>query len=76
MDSGSIIPADPVDGVKGQGIYDAVVKAAGCSGSSDTHKYLRSADYEIYLNATTSFQGIFDYSSWLSPTFPTPMASS
>jgi hypothetical protein len=33
MDSGSVIPADPVDGVKGQGIYDAVVKAAGCSGA-------------------------------------------
>jgi carboxylesterase type B len=31
MNSGSVIPADPVDGVKGQAVYNTVVAAAGCS---------------------------------------------
>jgi len=61
MDSGSIIPADPVNRVKGQKLYDAVVKAAQCSGSSDTLNCLRSVDYETYLKAATSVREIFDY---------------
>lgn len=72
MDSGSIVPADPVDGVKGQGIYDAVVEAAGCSGSADTLSCLRTVDYETYLQATTSVQGIFDYSSVALSYLPRP----
>lgn len=63
MDSGSIVPADPVDGVKGNDIYDAVVDAVGCSGSADTLNCLRSVDYETFLKATTSVPSIFDYSS-------------
>lgn len=31
MNSGSIVPADPIDGPKGQDVYDTVVAAAGCS---------------------------------------------
>ena len=72
MDSGSIVPADQVDGVKGQGIYDAVVDAAGCSGSADTLNCLRSVDYETFLKATTSVQGIFDYSSVALSYLPRP----
>lgn len=72
MDSGSIIPADPENRVKGQGLYDAVVKAAECSGSSDTLNCLRSVDYETYLKAATSVQEIFDYSSVALSYLPRP----
>ena len=56
MDSGSIVPADPVDCPKAQGVYDAVVSAAGCSGASDTLACLRGLDYETFLNAANSVQ--------------------
>lgn len=72
MDSGSVIPADPVDGVKGNQIYDAVVKAAGCSGSADTLNCLRSVPYETYLQATTSVPGIFDYQAVALSYLPRP----
>jgi carboxylesterase type B len=39
MNSGSVIPADPVDCPKGQRVYDAVVEAAGCSGHNDTLQF-------------------------------------
>ncbi|KAJ6150716.1 extracellular lipase [Penicillium chermesinum] len=63
MDSGSITPADPVDCPKGQAVYDAVVKAAGCSESEDTLKCLRDLDYTTFLNAANSVPSIFSYSS-------------
>ncbi|CZT41728.1 related to cholinesterase [Rhynchosporium secalis] len=63
MDSGSITPAAPIDSPRPQGIYDAVVKEAGCSGSADTLACLRSIDYLTFLRATTSVPGTFDYQS-------------
>lgn len=63
MDSGSIIPAEPVDGTKGQAVYDQVVSTAGCSSSSDTLECLRALPYETFLNAANSVPGIFSYSS-------------
>ncbi|KAH7351284.1 cholinesterase [Rhexocercosporidium sp. MPI-PUGE-AT-0058] len=63
MDSGSLTPADVVDGPRPQGIYDAVVKDAGCSGSADTLACLRSLDYLTFLRATTSVPAAFDYQS-------------
>ncbi|KAI1330672.1 carboxylesterase [Xylariaceae sp. FL0255] len=63
MDSGSIVPADPVDGVKGQAIYDAVVDKAGCSSSSDTLQCLRNLDYADFLAAANSVPGILSYNS-------------
>jgi carboxylesterase type B len=63
MDSGSVIPADPVDGIKGQQIYNQVVIAAGCSKAADTLDCLRSMDYTTCLNAANSVPGIFSYSS-------------
>lgn len=63
MDSGSLTPADPVDGPRAQGIYDTVVENAGCTKASDTLACLRSLDYITYLKATTSVPGILDYSS-------------
>ncbi|KAF9692933.1 hypothetical protein EKO04_009073 [Ascochyta lentis] len=61
MNSGSIVPADPVDCPKGQLIYDTVVKAAGCSGSTDTLACLRQVPYDKYLQAANSVPGILSY---------------
>jgi carboxylesterase type B len=72
MDSGSVVPADPVDGVKGQDIYDAVVDKSGCSGSSDTLACLRTVDYETFLKATTSAPAATDYNSVALSYLPRP----
>ncbi|KAH8671726.1 Alpha/Beta hydrolase protein [Xylariales sp. PMI_506] len=65
MDSGSIIPAEPADGIKAQNIFDTVVHAAGCSLEADSDKLacLRSVDYETFLNATNSVPIFLSYSS-------------
>ena len=63
MDSGSIVSANPVDGVKGQHVYDTVVKEAGCRGAKDTLECLRGLDYEDFLDAATSVPGILGYNS-------------
>ncbi|PVH89098.1 cholinesterase [Cadophora sp. DSE1049] len=63
MNSGSLTPADAIDGLRPQGVYDAVVKEAGCSGSADTLACLRDVDYLTFLRATTSVPGALDYQS-------------
>ncbi|KAF2100138.1 lipase [Rhizodiscina lignyota] len=72
MNSGSIIPADPVDCPKAQDIYDTVVAAAGCSSSGNTLSCLRALDYETFLNATNSPSGILSYSSVALSYLPRP----
>ncbi|KAJ5768775.1 secreted lipase [Penicillium odoratum] len=72
MDSGSVVPADPVDGVKGQAVYDAVVKDAGCSGATDTLECLRDLDYTTFLNAVNSVPGILSYNSIALSYLPRP----
>ncbi|CBX98811.1 hypothetical protein IAQ61_007573 [Plenodomus lingam] len=61
MNSGSIVPADPVDCPKGQAIYDTVVKEAGCAGSSDTLSCLREVPYTKFLSAANSVPGVLSY---------------
>ncbi|PYH44761.1 putative extracellular lipase [Aspergillus saccharolyticus JOP 1030-1] len=63
MDSGSVVPADPVDGVKGQAVYDHVVSSAKCSSANDTLACLRDLSYDEFLNAANSVPGILSYSS-------------
>ncbi|CAJ2511210.1 Uu.00g068350.m01.CDS01 [Anthostomella pinea] len=63
MDSGSMVPADPVDCARSQGVYDQVVSEAGCTGSDDTLQCLRDVDYDTFLNAANSVPGIISYSS-------------
>ncbi|TVY19922.1 putative secreted lipase [Lachnellula arida] len=63
MNSGSIVPANPVDSAKGQTVYDTVVAAAGCSSANDTLECLREVPYETLLNATNSVSGILSYTS-------------
>lgn len=72
MNSGSLVPADPVDGVKGQQVYDTVVDSAGCSGSSDTLACLRGLDYETFLNAANSVPGFLSYRSVALSYLPRP----
>ncbi|KAI4688009.1 uncharacterized protein J4E84_004937 [Alternaria hordeiaustralica] len=61
MNSGSIVPADPVDCPKGQAIYDRVVEAAGCASSADTLACLRTVPYTKFLNAANTVPGILGY---------------
>lgn len=75
MNSGSIVPADPVDCPKGQVVYDTVVRAAGCSSSADTLACLRSVDYTTFLNAANSVPGILSYSSVALSYLPRPDGS-
>ncbi|KAJ6088223.1 secreted lipase [Penicillium sp. IBT 16267x] len=72
MDSGSVVPADLVDGVKGQAVYDAVVKEGGCSEATDTLECLRGLDYTTFLNAANSVPGILSYNSVALSYLPRP----
>ena len=72
MNSGSAIPADPVDCPRAQVVYDTVVAAAGCSSASDTLECLRAADYETLLNATNSVPALLSYTSVALSYLPRP----
>ncbi|KAH9990543.1 alpha/beta-hydrolase [Xylariaceae sp. FL0662B] len=63
MNSGSIVPADPVDCARCQDVYDTVVAEAECADASDTLQCLREADYDTFLNAANSVPGIISYQS-------------
>jgi carboxylesterase type B len=63
MNSGSVIPADPVDCPKGQAVYDMVVREAGCSWAEDTLACLREVPYQQFLFAANSPQSILSYSA-------------
>lgn len=56
LSSGSILPAEPVDGPRAQAVFDAVVEAAGCAqgqaAAEEKLDCLRALDYETYLDAT------------------------
>ncbi|KAG7107484.1 secreted lipase like protein [Verticillium longisporum] len=72
MNSGSMVPADPVDCPKGQAVYDLVVKEAGCAGKADTLNCLRDVPYQTFLKAVTSTPGILSYSSVALSYLPRP----
>ncbi|KAK2071289.1 hypothetical protein P8C59_005725 [Phyllachora maydis] len=72
LDSGSIVPADPVDCPKGQAVYDTVVAAAGCGGASDTLACLRAADYTTFLDAANAVPAILSYQSLALAYLPRP----
>lgn len=65
MDSGSILPAEPVNSVKAQGIFDTVVEAAGCASTADSAKLecLRGVDYDTMVNASNSVPTYLGYNS-------------
>jgi len=72
MNSGSIVPADPVDAPRAQVVYDTVVAAAGCSSAADSLACLRAAPYEVFLNATNSVPGLLSYTSVALSYLPRP----
>lgn len=72
MNSGSIIPADPVDCPKAQNVYDSVVSAAGCSSASNTLECLREVDYETFLNAVNSVPFVLSYQAVALAYIPRP----
>ena len=72
MNSGSIVPADPVDCPKGQEIYDAVVKKSGCAGQADTLSCLRNLPFDKYLDAANSVPAILSYNSVALSYLPRP----
>ncbi|KAI2634090.1 sterol esterase [Hypomontagnella submonticulosa] len=63
MNSGSVVPAQPVDCGRCQDIYNTVVEEAGCAGAANTLDCLRDADYDTFLHAANSVPGILSYTS-------------
>ncbi|KAK0705807.1 Alpha/Beta hydrolase protein [Apiosordaria backusii] len=72
MNSGSIVPADPVDCPKGQEIYDTVVARSGCGGAGDTLNCLRNLPYETFLKAANSVPAVLSYNSVALSYLPRP----
>lgn len=72
MNSGSITPTDPVDCPKGQVVYDAVVKKAGCAAAADTLACLRALPYQQFLDAANSVPAILSYNSVALSYLPRP----
>ncbi|RMZ87720.1 hypothetical protein DV736_g5057, partial [Chaetothyriales sp. CBS 134916] len=76
MESGSVVPAEPVTGVSAQNIYNTVVESAGCSSADDTLACLRGKDYTTFLNAVNSVPSIISYHSLDLSYLPRPDPSS
>jgi carboxylesterase type B len=72
MNSGSVVPADPVDCPKGQVVYDAVVSAGGCTLAADTLECLRALPYDKYLFAANSVPGLLSHTSVALSYLPRP----
>lgn len=72
MNSGSVVPADPVDCPKGQAVYDHVVAVGGCAGSKDTLSCLRALPYDKFLKAANSVPAILSYYSIALSYMPRP----
>lgn len=71
MNSGSITPVDPLDTQKGQDVYDAVKKAAGCD-VDDSLTCLRGLDNDVFTVAANSLPGIISYQSLALSYLPRP----
>lgn len=63
MNSGTVVPADPIDSPKAQAVYDKVLEEAGCAGATnDTLACLRELDFDAFYKAVTQkFSGAFSY---------------
>lgn len=72
MNSGSATPTDPLNAPKGQAVYDAVVKAAGCEAEDDTLACLRAMDNASFSRAANSVPGIISYQSLALSYLPRP----
>ncbi|KAI0181227.1 sterol esterase [Hypoxylon sp. FL1284] len=72
MNSGSAVPANPVDDPRAQDVYDTVVREAGCADADDTLDCLRGVDYDKFLDAANSVPGILSYNSVALSYLPRP----
>lgn len=72
MNSGSVIPANPVDCPKAQNVYNSVVEAGGCTSASDTLECLRGLSYSDFLYAVNSVPAILSYQSVALAYLPRP----
>lgn len=72
MNSGSVVPAESVDGEKGQAVYDTVVASAGCQSAEDSLECLRGLEYHDFLDAVNAVPGILSYHSIALSYLPRP----
>lgn len=72
MDSGSVIPADPVDCPKGQAVYDRVVQRGGCQGTANTLDCLRQLPFEKFYNAVVTEPAVLSYNALALSYLPRP----
>lgn len=72
MNTGSIVPANHVDGIKGQAVYHTVVRNGGCLDAQETRGCLHGLDYARSLNAANSVPSILDYNSVAESYLPRP----
>ncbi len=72
MNSGSVIPAERIDGPKGQAIYDRVVAKAGCAGTANTLACLRGLSSDKFMAAANSVPAILSYNAVALSYLPRP----
>ncbi|OAA75853.1 Carboxylesterase, type B [Akanthomyces lecanii RCEF 1005] len=72
MNSGSVLPMEPVDSRYPQAIYDDIVIRAGCTGALDTLSCLRQAPYDKVLTAIRAQGGILSFNDATIPWWPRP----
>ncbi|RTE74535.1 hypothetical protein BHE90_011021 [Fusarium euwallaceae] len=75
MNSGSVVPAEPVDSPKAQEIFDTVVQNAGCASASNSLDCLRGLSYDKFLDAANSVPGLLSYNSLALSYLPRPDGS-
>ncbi|EKC99498.1 sterol esterase precursor [Trichosporon asahii var. asahii CBS 8904] len=63
MNSGSMMPLEPVDSPRAQSIFDAVVSHAGCSGAEDKLECLRALSLEDFTLAANAQPGLLSYTA-------------
>lgn len=72
MNSGSIVPADPLACPKAQHVYDTIVERTGCEGHADTLQCLRDVDLQTLLEASTYLPTFLGYDSIALSFMPRP----
>lgn len=72
MNSGSVVPTDPLDCPKGQAVFDKVAKTGGCGSAADKLACLRALSSNDFLKAVTSVPGILSYNSLALSYLPRP----
>jgi carboxylesterase type B len=72
LNSGTVLPTEPVDSNKAKAIFNSVVEAANCSSSDSKLECLRSIPFEQFYRAANSVPRILDNSSLALSYLPRP----